>query len=423
MVRDANATVLRWRRLDGDRTRRVRLDLTPLVSCRDHHPGSAPGPVPTAVITTDPWPTVDVGWGSALPALRMATSAGIARPMDRRVPVHHAEDAARGTSPDEVLHAVASFSTDLGPGPAMSLVASTETGSVAAIPEPSRAAETLAATISRGAGLVALAGTTSDDTATGLALAADRFIVRRRAEAAAEPAVDPADAQPGVLPGVRWFAPAADPGRTIIAGYPWFGDWGRDTMIALPGLALATGRAEAATGILRTWAGLLRDGLLPNHFPTAGGVPSYHSVDAPLWFIHAIGEHELVTGDASLALELREAVEHVVRGYSDGTRFGIGVDPDDGLVRAGEGDVQPTWMDAKVDGVPITPRHGKAVEIQALWVNALLRAAHWADLAGDTARGARHTAAAALAEASFRRRFWRPDAGMARGRRGRPRGR
>ena len=411
MVRDANATVLRWRRLDGDRSRRVRLDLTPLITCRDHHPGSPEAPAPSAVITPDPWPRVDVGWGAGLPDLRLAASAGTTRPMDRRVPVYHADDAARGTSPDGVLHAVASFSVDLDPGRSMSLVASTGTGSVAAIPEPSQAAETLAAAIGRGTDLVALAGTMGDDSAAGLALAADRFIVRRRTEGAAEPAVDPADAQPGVLPGVRCFAPAADPGRTINAGYPWFGDWGRDTMIALPGLALATGRAGEAAGILRTWAGLLRDGLLPNHFPTAGGEPSYHSVDAPLWFIHAIGEHELATGDPSLALELRKAVEHVVRSYSDGTRFGIGVDPHDGLVRAGEGDVQPTWMDAKVGGVPITPRHGKAVEIQALWVNALLRAAHWAELAGDTTSGARHAAAAALAGASFRHRFWRPDLG------------
>jgi glycogen debranching enzyme len=394
MIRDANATVQRWRRLDGDGARRVRLDLTPLVACRDHHPGGRDEPAaPSTAIAADPWPAVEVRWAPGLPVLRIAGSAGTVRAADRLVPVHHSEDAARGTAPDQVLRAVASFGADLEPGGELTLVLSTGAGTIAAIPAPVPAADGLGATLDRADDLVARAGAPAADTVgAGLVLAADRFVVRRRTDPTVEP--------------------AADPGRTVIAGYPWFGDWGRDTMISLPGLAIATGRLDEAAGILRTWAGLVRDGLLPNLFPGAeGGEPAYHSVDAPLWFIHALGEHEAATGDPGLALEVRPSVEEIITAYRDGTRFGVGIDPADGLVRAGEGDVQPTWMDAKVDGVPITPRHGKPVEIQALWVNALRRAARWATLAEADADAAAHDAAAARAESSFRSRFWRADVG------------
>jgi len=391
MIRDANATVLRWRRLDGGGARRVRLAVTPLVACRDHHPGAGDVAAPATAIADDPWPSADVRWGPGSPGLRMAASAGTVRLADRVVAVHHPEDAARGTAPDQHLRAVASFSADLEPSGDLTLVLSTGSGSIAAIPDPVPASSGLQAALDRADELVSRAGVRANDLAgAGLVLAADRFIVRRRADPAADP--------------------AADPGRTVIAGYPWFGDWGRDTMISLPGLALATGRPDEAAGILRTWAGLVRDGLLPNLFPEAGGgEPAYHSADAPLWFVHALAEHEAATGGPALALEVRSAVEAILAAYRDGTRFGIGLDPSDGLVRAGEGDVQPTWMDAKVDGVPITPRHGKPVEIQALWVNALRHAARWAALAGADEVAAEHAALATRAETAFRDRFRHPD--------------
>ncbi|MEW6224639.1 MAG: amylo-alpha-1,6-glucosidase [Chloroflexota bacterium] len=405
MVHDANATVLRWRRLDADPRRRVRLELVPLLACRDHHgsagpfgtgePAPADEPVAVDVRSSDgDGPAVDVSWGPGRPALRMAASTGVVWRADRRVRVHLREAAARGTIADETLLAVAAFSAALAPGGELAMVLGTETGSIAAIPDPRRAGEALRAAGTRADGLLAAARVPPVDARTAaLVLAADRFLVRR-------------PAGPGATAG-----PAADPGRTIIAGYPWFGDWGRDTMISLPGLALASGRHEEAAGILRTWAGLVRDGLLPNHFPEAGGEPAYHSVDAPLWFIHAIGEHEAATGDPSLARALRPAVEAILAAYRDGTRFGIGVDPADGLVRAGEGDVQPTWMDATVAGVPVTPRHGKPVEIQALWVNALRRAAGWARRAGEDGVAARHNDGASRAESAFRARFPRPETG------------
>lgn len=393
MVPDANATVLRWRRLDGDASLRARLDLTPLVTCRDHHPSADPlGPPSRVTEAARPWPAVDIRWGPDRPALHIAASAGTVRREDRRVEVHHREDAARGTAPDQALQAVATFGAELLPDGELTLVLGTDAGSIVAIPTPIAAGDGLRAVLERADGLLAAAGVRRDDAVSRLIMAADRFIVRR--------------------PPHAGNPPANDPGRSVIAGYPWFGDWGRDTMISLPGLTLATGRVEEAAGILRTWAALVRDGLLPNHFPEeGGGEPAYHSVDAPLWFIHAIGEHEAATGNPALAMELRPAVEAILGAYQHGTRFGIGVDPTDGLVRAGEGDVQSTWMDAKVNGVPVTPRHGKAVEIQALWVNALRRAARWASLAGAAGAAAAHADEAARAESSFRARFWRPDRG------------
>ncbi|HEU0244947.1 MAG TPA: amylo-alpha-1,6-glucosidase, partial [Candidatus Limnocylindrales bacterium] len=233
----------------------------------------------------------------------------------------------------------------------------------------------------------AVPGAASRPVLGALAVAAERFLVR------------------------RYEAATGEPGVSVIAGYPWFGDWGRDTMISLPGTALALGRHQAAAGILRTWAGLVRDGLLPNHFPGADGEGAYHAIDAPLWFVHALAAYERATGDAALVPDLRPTVEEILGAYRRGTRFGIAMDPADGLVRGGQPGLQLTWMDAKVDGVVITPRHGKPVEIQALWIESLRHARRWASTEGDDEASAGHAAAAALAADSFRARFVRTDLG------------
>jgi len=165
-------------------------------------------------------------------------------------------------------------------------------------------------------------------------------------------------------------------GKTLIAGYPWFGDWGRDTFIAIRGLCIATGRLEEARDILLAWAGVVSQGMLPNRFPDSGDQPEFNSVDASLWYIIAVNDY-LVAAEKHAGLtddchteKLRAAVEAILVGYSTGTRFGIRAD-DDGLLAAGEFGQQLTWMDARVDGREITPRIGKPVEIQALWLNAL----------------------------------------------------
>ncbi|MBV9104854.1 MAG: glycogen debranching enzyme family protein [Verrucomicrobia bacterium] len=165
-------------------------------------------------------------------------------------------------------------------------------------------------------------------------------------------------------------------GKTIIAGYPWFGDWGRDTFISLRGLCLATDRLAAARDILLEWASTVSMGMLPNRFPDRGVQPEFNSVDASLWYIIAVSEYLNATRarpdleDRAVTEKLHTAIDAILSGYSGGTRFRIKVD-EDGLLAAGEPGVQLTWMDAKVDGQVITPRIGKPVEVQALWINAL----------------------------------------------------
>jgi predicted glycogen debranching enzyme len=197
-------------------------------------------------------------------------------------------------------------------------------------------------------------------------------------------------------------------GRTVIAGYPWFGDWGRDTMIALPGLALATGRAAVARRILTTFARFTRDGLLPNRFPDQGEPPEYNTVDAALWYVEAVRAYVEAAGDADALRDIYPTLEEIVAAHVRGTRYGIAADPGDGLLRAGGPGVALTWMDARVDGVPVTPRAGKPVEVNALWLNALRAMAGFARRLGRDAaaydRLARHAAAGFV-------RFWNADAG------------
>jgi predicted glycogen debranching enzyme len=195
----------------------------------------------------------------------------------------------------------------------------------------------------------------------------------------------------------------SDKRKTIIAGYPWFTDWGRDTFIAMRGLCLATGRLDEAREILVEWASTLSEGMLPNRFPDGGGVPEYNAVDASLWYVVAVHEY-LSRARKTAARDLQKleaAVEAILTGYAGGTRFGIRCDAD-GLLAAGEPGVQLTWMDAKVGNWVVTPRIGKPVEVQALWLNALLIASrisqHWLDLY-KTGREA------------FEARFWDADRG------------
>ena len=165
-------------------------------------------------------------------------------------------------------------------------------------------------------------------------------------------------------------------GRTILAGFPWFTDWGRDTFISLRGLLLGTGHAAEAAAILHNWAGLIDGGMVPNRFPDDGGAPEYNTVDGALWFCIAV--HDTLAAGAGDRALLQAAVLRVIDGYIAGTRYGIGVDAD-GLVRAGVPGQQLTWMDAKYGDTVVTPRHGKPVEIQALWINTLRIAGAWTD--------------------------------------------
>jgi predicted glycogen debranching enzyme len=196
-------------------------------------------------------------------------------------------------------------------------------------------------------------------------------------------------------------------GKTIIAGYPWFTDWGRDTFIALRGLCLATGRLAEARSILLEWAPLVSEGMLPNRFVDQGDAPEFNSVDAALWYVVAVHDYLRAVGSADTKVPaadrktLAEAVAGIIAGYSRGTRYGIRLDAD-GLIAAGEPGVQLTWMDAKVGEWVVTPRIGKPVEIQALWLNVL----HIAQ-----GLGLDHGEILQRGLQSFNARFWNPSLG------------
>jgi predicted glycogen debranching enzyme len=216
-----------------------------------------------------------------------------------------------------------------------------------------------------------------------LILAADQFIVKRS-------------------------LPEEPDGRSIIAGYHWFGDWGRDTMIALPGLTLATGRAGIAKQILLAFLRYVDGGMLPNNFPDAGGKPEYNTVDAALWYFESIRQYFEATQDAVTLQKLFPVLAGMIDAHIAGTRYNIHVDPADGLLYAGDPGVQLTWMDAKIGDWVVTPRAGKPVEINALWINALETMAGFARLLAkpcDT-----YEKVAAKARKSFQR-FWNADRG------------
>lgn len=214
-----------------------------------------------------------------------------------------------------------------------------------------------------------------------LVLAADQFIVNRACSGQGE-------------------------GKSVIAGYPWFSDWGRDTMIALPGLTLALGRTEIARDVLRCYAHFVDQGMLPNHFPEAGEAPEYNTADATLWFFEAARKYFEATQDLAFVQELFPTLADIIDSHVRGTRFGVRVDPVDALLYAGTPDVQLTWMDAKIGDWVVTPRTGKAVEINSLWINALHTIANFAHVLLRPSEGYER-----LAEKATRnfQRFWNPE--------------
>jgi predicted glycogen debranching enzyme len=250
-------------------------------------------------------------------------------------------------------------------------------------------------------------GSTEPQYAADAEMLRESEIQRRARIAAASPVDDPL---------VRALTSAADQFvvqrgdlKTVVAGYPWFSDWGRDTMIALPGLTLVTGRTEVARNILLAFAEAVDQGMLPNRFPDGGEAPEYNTVDATLWFFEAIRAYLAYSGDiAFIEKRLYPKLKEILNAHLRGTRYGIRVD-NDGLLRCGEPGVQLSWMDAKVGDWVVTPRGGKPVEIQALWYNALRITEDLAAAAGDSTTQTFLTEMASLARASFNRQFWYQD--------------
>ncbi len=292
----------------------------------------------------------------------------------------HTREQERGLDCTEDLYCPGRWDGTLAPGQSVTLIATVETDT------PAAPADSLHAEQARQLSLLSSAGLTpgSDPFVQALTLAADQFLIEHTDRVAR---------------------------ATIMAGYPWFTDWGRDTMISLPGLCLSTGRFGLAKQILFSYSGATRNGLLPNRFTDGGGGAEYNTVDASLWFFHAVHQYALASGDWAFATEqMLPVLEDILTHHINGTDYGIGADPADGLLRAGQPGVQLTWMDAKVGDWVVTPRIGKPVEINALWHNALCVAALLARRAGknDVAQG--YEARAAQAKASFAPTFWNPEA-------------
>jgi len=345
------SVLLTWRRIagTGDATLRVR----PLLSGRDYHALMRENPAFDFTAGTNGGNATWHPYRDRPAICALSTGTYLQQP-DWYRNFLYAEEAARGLDCVEDLASPGTFTFDLAAGDASLVLRAGDSiaDSAATVATRIRAAET-----ARRAGL------------TPIDRAAEAYIVRRGA------------------------------GHSIIAGYPWFTDWGRDTFISMRGLVLARGRYDVAASILDDWAAAVSQGMLPNRFTDAGEPPQYNAVDASLWFV-VVAHEFLAKGSPSQSQrkELVAACDAIIDGYTRGTRYGIGMDAD-GLLACGEPGVQLTWMDAKVGDRVITPRIGKPVEVQALWINALRLS------------GPRCTAQAKRAQAAFGARFFNSATG------------
>ncbi len=374
LVHSENTVVVEYKRRKKSRTvKDCRLELHPLVAFRDYHSTTHENSAisnhvesPNGLATIHPY--------ADLPELHFAhnaeelTATGYwYRNFEFQV------ERERGLDFREDLFNSFALKFDLGKTAAATVIASTEHHQ-AADADKLRKAE-----LNRRKKL--LSGVKRDELTQALTLAADQFIVARGNQ------------------------------KTIIAGYHWFADWGRDTMIALPGLTLTTKRYDVAKSILLEFAKHVDRGMLPNRFPDAGEAPEYNTVDATLWYFEAVRALLAHTGDYDFVRKhLYDTLKDIIAWHERGTRYNIHVD-EDGLLFAGEPGVQLTWMDAKVGDWVVTPRIGKPVEIQALWFNALCVMAELASKFGDSSNAERFHSMAERAKESFNRQFWNETAG------------
>jgi len=346
MEPEAHTTYAAWRVLPDDNglEDKVSLRLTLLANHRDHHGATPIGEfkpnirvLQETLVVTDP---------ERFSLSVRAPSGNIVDKHDWYRDFDLPMEAERGLDSIDNHLCVGEVTLPLVPGQWRGIIASIE-------PEPSPdLAEALLRRLNHDRSVVSNALQSSPamceapDWIARLTLAADAFLFSR-----------PVANQPS--------------GQSVIAGYPWFGDWGRDTMISLPGLTLATGRPETALRILQTFARFVSQGMLPNVFPGAGDHPEYNTADASLWFFEAWRAYVEATGDVGALRDVFPVLSDMIEWHERGTRYGIGIDPTDGLLKAGAQGVQLTWMDAKVGDWVVTPRMGKPVEINALWYNAL----------------------------------------------------
>ena len=377
------------------------LSLAVLVNHRDHHALTRAGDVRLQATSVTRGLQVTAGEGAA-PFWVLSDRAEVELAHEWQRDFFLSVEEARGLdTTEDHLHA-GDFHALLRPGEALTVVASAEPFDCAQ-DKPAPNLDGVAAYAARQAHEARLLATCGYNDAPEplrrLVLAADQFIVRRDLE---DPSTE------FTLSAVEGLRTSQTVGHSVIAGYHWFGDWGRDTMIALPGLTLTTGRPEVARSILRTFARYVSQGMLPNRFPDAGEAAEYNTLDATLWYFEAIRAYHAAAGDDDLLAELFPALQEIVAWHQRGTRYNIHVDPQDGLVYGGQEGVQLTWMDAKVEDWVVTPRIGKPVEINALWYNALCVLADFACRLGRP--DAAYRALAERARAAFAR-FWNAEAG------------
>ncbi|MCI0702733.1 MAG: amylo-alpha-1,6-glucosidase [Planctomycetia bacterium] len=388
-----NTVFVRYRLSGG--SGRVRLKLKPSVCFRghdDHVSTEVGGPYVLTAIEN----RYELTSNGPYPILRMTldnTRVGFTIQPERVADLLYRVEESRGYEYQGALHSPGVFRLDLEPDRDATLVFSTEPWERTLAVSPDQA---LTAELDRRKRLVAQAAPAARTRfAAELVLAADQFIFTPAARVADEAR---ARAQ-------------GDEARSVIAGYHWFTDWGRDTMIGLEGLTLTTGRFADAGYILRTFAQHIKDGLIPNLFPEKGQEGLYHTADATLWYFHALARYVDVTGDRVTLRQLLPKLKDIVEHHLRGTRFGIGVDPVDGLLRQGAEGYQLTWMDAKVGDWVVTPRRGKAVEINALWYNALRLLEGWIRAEEGDANAALLAGHAEKCRDSFNRRFWNDSRG------------
>jgi predicted glycogen debranching enzyme len=388
-----NTVHVRYRLLSGDAP--VRLTLRPGVHFRPHE-----APVSTPLqryrLVAEGARYEIAAEGERFPPLRLllhGRRGAFTVEEERLAEVVYRVEGSRGYDHQGDLFSPGFLRVDLEPGAPVTLVASVEPWETVAALSPE---EALRAERGRREGLLEQAPAAARaGPAAELVLAADAFVVEPMGR---------------VHEGAHARAEGDAP-RTVIAGYHWFTDWGRDTMISLEGLTISTGRAREGGAILRAFARHVRDGLIPNLFPEGDAEGLYHTADATLWMFHALDRYVAATGDRGTLRRLLPTMEEIARRHVAGTRFGIGVDPTDGLLRQGEEGYQLTWMDAKCDGWVVTPRRGKAVEINALWYAALRALARWLTAERGEAAGRPWDEAAARARESFNRRFWYAEGG------------
>lgn len=374
MVHGSNTTVVQYKLTTPDKLEKVLLEIRPLLAFRDYHSTTHENGSINKKFETDRGVT-SFSTYKDLPTLFLSHDTCEVQPTGYWYRNFQYElERERGLDFMEDLFNPCCLVFELSSATPTRLIASTESTSVD-LSEQLRINET------KRREQIAKIHPNKPDFISTLTTAADQFIVKRGT------------------------------GQTVIAGYHWFSDWGRDTMIALPGLTLATKRTEVAQGILQEFAKHVDQGMLPNRFPDAGETPEYNTVDATLWFFEAIRALVHSTGDYKLIQEtFYHVLTDIIEWHIKGTRYNIHM-AEDGLLYSGEDGVQLTWMDAKVDNWVVTPRRGKPVEIQALWYNALRLMQDLALKFDDKSKSEAYATMAQTCMESFNQQFWNAEEG------------